>query len=154
MCQILVWWNRKGGGIRGSPEITPELQHKSNTVALTDPSKKTVLPVQLDPEFSMSCWLPRTDSPILTSAAAQRSQQPSTVHKQSYLWRTLHRPRSRRNLTQSANIRANLLLCQNNNSKKWIEINEESLKFAPATCDLEWTSFHSSETKSLVPVQH
>lgn len=78
VCQILVWWKRKGGGIRGSPEITLELQHKSNTVALTDPSKKTVLPVQLDPAFSTSCWLPRTASPVLTSAAAQRSQQPST----------------------------------------------------------------------------
>lgn len=79
----------EGRGIRGSPEITPELQHKSDIVAPNDPSKKTLLPFQFDPEFSTSCWFPRADGPILRSAAAQQSQQPSATHKQSYLWKTL-----------------------------------------------------------------
>lgn len=67
----------------------PELQHKRDTVAPDDPSKETLLPFQFDPEFSTSCWFPRADSPVLKSAAAQQSQQPSAIHKQSYLWRTL-----------------------------------------------------------------
>lgn len=83
----------EGGAIRGS-KITTDLQHKSNIVAPTDASKKTLFPVQLDAEFSTSCWLPRTESPVLTSAASQRSQRQSTHHKQSYLWRTLHQPGS------------------------------------------------------------
>lgn len=91
-----------GGGVGKSPAIIPDLQHKSDIVAPNDPSKETVLPVQLDPEFSTSCRLPRTDGPILTSAAAQQSQQPSTILKHSYLWRSLLWPRSRKNFRHKA----------------------------------------------------
>lgn len=84
-----VWWARKGAASGDLLKSPPELQHKSHIVAPNDPSMKTLLPFQLDPEFSTSCWFPRADSPVLRSAAAQQSQQPSAIHKQSYLWRTL-----------------------------------------------------------------
>lgn len=40
------------GGAEGSPGITAELGDKRDIVALTDPSKKTLLPVPSDPASS------------------------------------------------------------------------------------------------------
>lgn len=80
---------RKGAASGDLLRSPPELKHKSDIVAPNDPSQKTLLSLQFDPEFSTSCWFPRADSPVLRSAAAQQSQQLSDIHKQSYLWRTL-----------------------------------------------------------------
>lgn len=55
VCQILVWrgkWEEEEGGAEGSPGINAELPDKRDIVALTDPSKKTLLPVPTDPASS------------------------------------------------------------------------------------------------------
>lgn len=54
------------GGAEGSPGITAALRDKRDIVALTDPSKKTLLPVPSAPAHPphMSCSLPRTESPF------------------------------------------------------------------------------------------
>lgn len=62
----------EGGRNQGISWELHQQQHNSNIVAPTDPSKKT-----LDPEFSTSCCLPRSENPVLTSVAAQHSQQQS-----------------------------------------------------------------------------
>lgn len=91
VCQIPVWRGRRSGGggghaaprdLLGSPrssETKGTLWHR-----LTHPRKHYFLSHQLQHPPHMSCSLPRTESPFLTSSAVKHSQQQSVLTICSY----------------------------------------------------------------------
>lgn len=87
-----------GGGAEGSPGITAELRDKRDIVALTDPSKKTLLPVPSDPASSAHELLTSQNWKSLfniiccstLTAAVSTNQMQTLALKHSSLCRTLY----------------------------------------------------------------
>lgn len=66
----------EGGGAKGSPGITAELQDKRDIVAQTDPSKKQdFLSHQLQHPLHMNSSVPRSESPLSSSSVSKNSLQ-------------------------------------------------------------------------------
>lgn len=85
---------KEGGGAEGSPGITAELRDKRDIVALTDPSKKTLLPVPSDPASSAHELLTSQNWKslfnIICCSTLGTNQMQTLALKHSYLWRNLH----------------------------------------------------------------